>query len=262
MTDGVEYPFTIRPRTAAEGGGYLIAFPDLPGCIASGRTVAAAIDAGADARQSWIEQRTAAGREVPQPRSVTDRPKPDKAPWIKAYIERIADASTRDEWNRTVADAVFKLLFGDPERMGETVAAMSDWRLPVALRVTGLIEAGFVGKKGRPGHKLEAQDDARLISSWLRRYPEMTFADAAYGFFVWFDFADQIAADIATAEARGDMKEVDAIHERAGDNARDRVERAEKILSVALPREARAFRPPRTGKRASRRVRLEKSRPL
>ena len=262
MTDGVKYPFTVRPLTAAEGGGFSIAFPDLPGCIAEGPTIGEAISAGAEAREQWIASQVAAGRAVPQPRAVTDRPKPRVAPWIKEFIERIGLASTQDEWNRCAADAVFKVMFGDPERRGETVTAMGDWRLPLGLRLSELIEVGFTPKPHRAPNVLQGQDDARLLASCLRRYPEMTFADAAYGFFVWFDFADQIAADIATAEARGDMKEVDAIHERAGDNARDRVERAEKILSVALPREARAFRPPRTGKRASRRVRLEKSRPL
>ena len=121
MTAAAEYPFTMRPLTEAEGGGYRIAFPDLPGCFAFGATVAEAIDAGAEARQSWIEERTAAGRVVPQPRSVTDRPTIREAPWIKDYIERIGKASTRDEWNRCAADAVFKVLFGDPARPGEIV---------------------------------------------------------------------------------------------------------------------------------------------
>ena len=236
MTDAPEYPFTIRPMTAAEGGGYLIAFPDLSGCIASGRTVSDAIDAGAEARQSWIEQRTAAGREVPPPRSVTDRPKPRVAPWIKEFIERIGLASTQDEWNRCAADAVFKVMFGDPERRGETVTAMGDWRLPLGLRLSELIEVGFTPKPHRAPNVLQGQDDARLLASCLRRYPEMTLADASYGFGIWFEIKE--------------------------DTARKRVSRAEEILSVTLPREARAFRPPRTGKRASRRVRLEKSRPL
>jgi antitoxin HicB len=33
-----EYPFTIRPLTADEGGGYLIEFPDVPLCIMKDRT--------------------------------------------------------------------------------------------------------------------------------------------------------------------------------------------------------------------------------
>ena len=214
MTDGEEYPFAIRPLTAAEGGGYLISFPDLPGCIAEGITVAEAIAAGAEARAHWIKMRLAAGREVPQPRSVTDRPKPSEAPWIKAYIERIGDASTQGEWNRCAADAVFKVMFGDPERRGETVTAMGDWRLPLGLRLSELIEVGFTPKPNRARHVLQEQDDARLLKSCLLRFPEMSFADASYGFVYWFEITE--------------------------DTARKRVLRAEKLVPIELPR-GRAF---------------------
>ncbi len=47
-----DYPVTIRPLTEDEGGGYLIEFPDLPGCISDGATPMAAIGNGADAVRS------------------------------------------------------------------------------------------------------------------------------------------------------------------------------------------------------------------
>ena len=43
----VEYRFTVRPMTAEEGGGYLIEFPDLPGCMSDGETIEEAIANGA-----------------------------------------------------------------------------------------------------------------------------------------------------------------------------------------------------------------------
>ena len=49
------YPFSIRPLTAEEGGGYLIEFPDLPGCMADGETIEEAVREGKDALRSWIE---------------------------------------------------------------------------------------------------------------------------------------------------------------------------------------------------------------
>ena len=36
MIPDVAYRFTIRPLPEHEGGGYLIEFPDLPGCISDG----------------------------------------------------------------------------------------------------------------------------------------------------------------------------------------------------------------------------------
>ena len=62
-----DYPFAIRPMTAAEGGGYLIEYPDLPGCMADGETVEEAIAHGRDAQAAWIAAMREAGRPVPAP---------------------------------------------------------------------------------------------------------------------------------------------------------------------------------------------------
>ena len=63
----IEYRFTIRPLTAEEGGGYLIEFPDLPGCMSDGETVEDTIANGAEAKRDWIAAMVAAGRSVPAP---------------------------------------------------------------------------------------------------------------------------------------------------------------------------------------------------
>jgi antitoxin HicB len=42
MSD-TQYRFTVRPLTEDEGGGYLIEFPDLPGCISDGETIEEAL---------------------------------------------------------------------------------------------------------------------------------------------------------------------------------------------------------------------------
>ena len=38
-----------------EGGGYLIEFPDLPGCMSDGETIEETIENGKDAVACWIE---------------------------------------------------------------------------------------------------------------------------------------------------------------------------------------------------------------
>jgi antitoxin HicB len=45
----VPYRFTIRPLSENKGGGYLIEFPDLPGCMSDGETIEEAIVHGLDA---------------------------------------------------------------------------------------------------------------------------------------------------------------------------------------------------------------------
>jgi antitoxin HicB len=64
-----DYPFAIRPLAPAEGGGYLIEYPDLPG-MSDGETVEEAIANGRDAQAGWIVA-SEAGRPVPAPGAET-----------------------------------------------------------------------------------------------------------------------------------------------------------------------------------------------
>jgi antitoxin HicB len=57
----------VRPMTAEEGGGYLIEFPDLPGCMSDGETIEEAIANGAEAKRDWIAAMHQAGRALPPP---------------------------------------------------------------------------------------------------------------------------------------------------------------------------------------------------
>jgi antitoxin HicB len=50
----IEYPFTIRRLSKSEGGGWLVEFPDLPGCIADGDTIEEAVENADDALRSWL----------------------------------------------------------------------------------------------------------------------------------------------------------------------------------------------------------------
>ncbi len=64
-----EYPFLIRPLNPEEGGGYLVEYPDLPGCMSDGETPEEAIEMGKDAMQVWIATAKEAGRAIPKPGS-------------------------------------------------------------------------------------------------------------------------------------------------------------------------------------------------
>jgi len=63
----MEYPFEIRPLMKDEGGGYLITFPDLPGCMSDGETVAEAIENGKDAMCCWLTVAREDGDPIPEP---------------------------------------------------------------------------------------------------------------------------------------------------------------------------------------------------
>ena len=67
MEPNFEYPFELRPLSADEGGGWLIMFPDLPGCMSDGESPEEAVANGRDALAAWIAAARQAGREVPRP---------------------------------------------------------------------------------------------------------------------------------------------------------------------------------------------------
>ena len=62
------YQQNISILPPEEGGGYLIEFPELPGCISDGDTIDEAIANGRDAILCWIETAKQHGDEIPQPK--------------------------------------------------------------------------------------------------------------------------------------------------------------------------------------------------
>lgn len=69
---GYQPNISILPEE--EGGGYLIEFPDLPGCISDGDTIDEAIANGRDAILCWIETARQHGDEIPSPKTSVDTP--------------------------------------------------------------------------------------------------------------------------------------------------------------------------------------------
>jgi antitoxin HicB len=61
------YTHVTSPLSTEEGGGFLICFPDLPGCISDGETIEEAIHNGRDAFLAWISAQADMGREIPSP---------------------------------------------------------------------------------------------------------------------------------------------------------------------------------------------------
>ncbi|MDP3096314.1 MAG: type II toxin-antitoxin system HicB family antitoxin [Syntrophales bacterium] len=62
-----DYSFEVKPLSDAEGGGFLITFPDLPGCMSDGETPEEAIENGKDAFDCWMGAQVEWGRPIPSP---------------------------------------------------------------------------------------------------------------------------------------------------------------------------------------------------
>ena len=66
-----EYPFTVRPLNKDEGTGFLIEFPDVPGCVSDGATAEEALVNGRDALKAVLLTMKEFGDPIPKPGSVT-----------------------------------------------------------------------------------------------------------------------------------------------------------------------------------------------
>ena len=66
------YPFDayakiISPLPPEDGGGFMVSFADLPGCISDGETEAEALENSKDAFMTWVAARTDMGKTIPEP---------------------------------------------------------------------------------------------------------------------------------------------------------------------------------------------------
>ena len=66
MSD-LAYAVIVEPLPEAEGGGFLVSVPDLPGCMTDAETPEAALAAVRGAIDEWIVEARRLGRTVPQP---------------------------------------------------------------------------------------------------------------------------------------------------------------------------------------------------
>ena len=61
----MKYPFQIIELSKADGGGYLITYPDLPGCMSDGDTADEAMKNSEAAVKDWIKARKKFGKDIP-----------------------------------------------------------------------------------------------------------------------------------------------------------------------------------------------------
>jgi antitoxin HicB len=64
-----EYPFTVRPLSEEDGGGYLIEYPDIPGCMSDGETPEEAVVNGRDALRCALLTLMEFNETIPEPGS-------------------------------------------------------------------------------------------------------------------------------------------------------------------------------------------------
>jgi len=62
-----EFQFAVRPLSAEEGGGFLVEYPDIPGCMSDGETIEEAIANGKEALRDCLYVFRESGRKPVTP---------------------------------------------------------------------------------------------------------------------------------------------------------------------------------------------------
>ena len=66
----ISYPMEVIEDV--EEGGFVVSYPDLPGCITCGETIELAIANAIDAKKTWIEAALEEGIIIPEPNYLED----------------------------------------------------------------------------------------------------------------------------------------------------------------------------------------------
>jgi antitoxin HicB len=69
----LKYPFKIETISEEDGGGYMITYTDLPGCISDGETIEELLLNGEDAKRAWVQTAYEKSMEIPEPNSISDK---------------------------------------------------------------------------------------------------------------------------------------------------------------------------------------------
>lgn len=65
-------PYRMEIVEDKSEGGYVVSFPDLPGCITCGETTETAIANAQDAKQAWLEAALEDGIDINEPENLCD----------------------------------------------------------------------------------------------------------------------------------------------------------------------------------------------
>lgn len=70
--DYLNMPHKMEVEPDPDEGGFVVSFPDLPGCITCGETIEEAYENARDAKRCWIEAALDSGMTIPEPASAKE----------------------------------------------------------------------------------------------------------------------------------------------------------------------------------------------
>ena len=69
LSDYISLPYRMEIIEDKEEGGFVVSFPELPGCVTCAETIEGAIASAMDAKKVWLEAALEEGIEIQEPDS-------------------------------------------------------------------------------------------------------------------------------------------------------------------------------------------------
>ena len=89
-------PYRMEVVPDTDEGGYVISFPELPGCLSCGETITAALTNAEDAKKAWLEAAIEDNIPISEPDSVNDYSRQFKLRLPKSLHRSLAENSKRE----------------------------------------------------------------------------------------------------------------------------------------------------------------------
>lgn len=72
LDDYLKMSYRMEVFEEEDEGGFVISFPELPGCLTCGRTIESAYENALDAKKVWLEAALEEGIKINEPESIED----------------------------------------------------------------------------------------------------------------------------------------------------------------------------------------------
>ena len=89
-------PYRMEIVPDVDEGGFVVSYPDLPGCLSSGETLEQAIANAADAKRAWLEAAIEDGITISEPDSLDEYSGQFKLRIPKSLHRSLAEHSKRE----------------------------------------------------------------------------------------------------------------------------------------------------------------------
>ena len=96
LAEYMKLPYKMEVLPDVDEGGYIISFPDLPGCISCGETVEEAIVNAVDAKKAWLEAAIEEGKVINEPDRLEDYSGQFKLRIPKSLHKQLAEHSNKE----------------------------------------------------------------------------------------------------------------------------------------------------------------------